>query len=53
MKVEKQSKLTSAGGERAFKGGNFRMVARQGKAPIESITLSVDFKIRNSNICLA
>ncbi|NAO97108.1 MULTISPECIES: hypothetical protein [unclassified Halomonas] len=36
-----------------FKGGNFRTLEHPGKAPSLTITLMVDFKIKNSNICLA
>ncbi len=43
----------SAGGHWLSRRADFRMLGRQGKASNESITLGVDFKLRNSNICLA
>ncbi|MBS3667903.1 MULTISPECIES: hypothetical protein [Halomonadaceae] len=39
--------------QQRFKDGNFRMLGHPGKAPSLTITLMVDFKIKNSNICLA
>ncbi|EHJ91709.1 hypothetical protein KUC_3262 [Vreelandella boliviensis LC1] len=39
--------------QQRFRDGNFRTLEHPGKASSLTITLMVDFKIKNSNICLA